>query len=97
MDINTCTDANTYAKQGVGLEGDIDWNKHTVTPMFACNCAKGVHQTWGVRWTCIHVLMHVHNSNLQVWKHRQGLPDLDAHTHTVTQGHPGFHITIQKW
>ena len=23
----------------------VDWNKHTVPPMFACNYAKGVEQT----------------------------------------------------
>ena len=59
VDINTCIDDNTHAKEGVGLQwGLIGTN--TVLPMFACNYAKGVDQTWGVRWTCIHAVMHGH-------------------------------------
>ena len=33
---------------------------HTGAYMFVCIYAKGVEQMWWVRWTCIHVLMHVH-------------------------------------
>ena len=31
--------------------------------MFPCNYAKGVEHTSEVRWTCIHVLMHIHILN----------------------------------
>ena len=61
-----------------------DWNKHTVPPMFACNYAKEVEQTWGVRWTCIHVLINVHIF-IKMWDHKQG----DWDTYTVT------HMSIQ--
>ena len=44
-----------------------------------------MEQTWAVRWTLIHVLMHVHTLN-KLWDHKQG--DLDTHTvtHRGTQG-----------
>ena len=35
-----------------------DWAKlmgHT----FMHKCTKGVEHTWGGRWTCLHVLMHI--------------------------------------
>ena len=120
-----------------GLTG-TDSQCHTVTPMFACNCKRG-GADMGVRWTCIHVLMHVHIV-IKMWELKWGHWDTttvphkgtqvsislfkggetdmvsqvdmytctDActhfnqyvgpqarwmgHTHTATQGHPGFHV-----
>ena len=76
---NYITNALTDSKQGVGIESGwlacTQW--HTWAPMFACNNAKGVEQTWGVRWTCIHVLMHVHIL-IKVREHKWG--DWDTNT-----------------
>ena len=40
-----------------------DWDTHMGphgdVHVFACNYVKGVEQTQGVRWTCIHALMLV--------------------------------------
>ena len=58
----TRTDVCTHAKEVVGLE--VGWleQTHSATEWHPCLrvTAKGVEQTMGVRWTCIHVLMHVH-------------------------------------
>ena len=38
MDINTCTDACTHSKQGVGTEmGDTHQQYHTGIPMIPCS------------------------------------------------------------
>ena len=79
MDINTCTDAYTHSNQGVGPEVGMTAT-HTGAPMFPCNYAKGVEQTWGVRWILIHVLMHVH-----MLKKEWGYKWVDWNTHTGTQ------------
>ena len=62
VDMHTCTDICTHYSQSVGPE------KRYLA--YACGATKGhpcLHVTmqrgWrcgGVRWTCIHVLMHVH-------------------------------------
>ena len=73
-DNKTCTDTCIHPKEGVGLEnGFIVTNTHchTVSPMFACNYAKGVEQTREIRWTCIHVLIHVHILT-KVWEQKWG-------------------------
>ena len=60
--MNTCTDASTHSNQRVSPKRD-NWNIHTGytgVHMLACNYAKRVEQTRGVRWTWIHVLMDVH-------------------------------------
>ena len=44
----------------------------------------------GVRWTCIHVLMHVHIL-IKVWDQKQD--DWDTHTHTGT---PRFSCKLFK-
>ena len=39
MDINTCTDAYTHSKQGVGIEmGDIHTNSTTQGYIAMCKC-----------------------------------------------------------
>ena len=41
--------------------GDWDTNMGSSRGTHACsNYVKGVGQIWGVRWTCLHVLMHIH-------------------------------------
>ena len=37
----------------------------------ACSYEKEVEQTWGIRWICIHVLMHVHILP-KVWDQERG-------------------------
>ena len=59
VDLHTHTAACTHSNQGVGPD-DGDWDMHTGIQMLVCNYAKVVEQMWGVRWTCIHVLMYVH-------------------------------------
>ena len=46
MDINTCTDANTHFKEGVGLEGDL-WGK----TKSATQCHPCLHVTMQKRWS----------------------------------------------
>ena len=63
------------------------WDTTTVpqgAPRLWYNYLKGVKQTLSVRWTCIHVLIHVHIL-IMVWDHKQG--DWDKHTllHRGTQ------------
>ena len=74
MHINTCTDSYTHSKQGVKTEmGDTHTHKqcHTGAPIIPCNYPKGMELTWGIRWTCIHVLMHVHILT-KVWEQNWG-------------------------
>ena len=56
--------------------GDSDM--HKVTQMcvtkwhtFVHNYAKGMEYTWGVRWTCINIMMHVHILT-KVWDYMRG-------------------------
>ena len=42
----------------------------------------------GVRWTCTHVLMHVHILN-KVWQQKWG-----GHKQNAIQRHPCFHVTM---
>ena len=59
--------------------------------MFPCNYGKGVEHTSSVRWTCIHVLMHIHIQN-KVLEQNVEL----GHIHSATNGYPLFHVTILR-
>ena len=39
--------------------------------MFTHNYTKEVEQTWGVRWECIHVLIHEHIL-AKIWDQKRG-------------------------
>ena len=50
---------------GRGMTGTCT-EGYTEVHMLVHNYAKGLEQMWGVRWTCIHILMHV-NILTKVW------------------------------
>ena len=59
-DMYTCTDACTHSMQCVGPEKGVTrlcTPDHTEVHMFVHSYADGFKQMWGVKWTCIHVLM----------------------------------------
>ena len=59
--MHSCNDACTPSDQGVRPdEAKTCTQGHTGVHMLICSYAKGVGQTGKDRWTCIHVLMHVH-------------------------------------
>ena len=50
-------------KNNLAIDKRDDWDIHMWPHTFVCNYAKGwggMEQRWVVRWTCIHVLVHVH-------------------------------------
>ena len=70
---------------------------HTGVHIFACNCAQGVDQRWGVMWTSICALVHVHILT-EVWD--QMRDDWDMHRGPHRGVHPYtqlFKGVEQKW
>ena len=55
--------------------------------MCAFNNAKLREQMWGVRWTCIHVLMHLP----KVWNQQRG------HLDTYEGPQRGRHVCMKQW
>ena len=70
-----------------GVTGTHMWD-HTGVHIVVHNHAKGMEQTWGVRWTCINALMHVHILTKE-WYQKRG--DKDIHK----RPHRGLHVCIQ--
>ena len=90
MDMFTCTNACTHSNLEMGLEeGRLGHsNNATWEHTFLYNYAKGVKLTWGVMWTCIHVVMHVHILT-KVWDQMRGYWDVH------TGPHRGTHLCTQ--
>ena len=91
--IYSYTDACTHCNQVVGSEvvtGTCP-QCYTEEPISPCKYANGVKQTWGVRQRKVHILMYAHILT-KVWKQKWD----DCKTHSATQWHPCFHITMHR-
>ena len=80
---DACAHSNHDGGPGKGWLGNTE--VCTGSPVFPCNNAKAVEQTWDVRCTCIHLLIHV-NILTKVWGQKRWL----GHTHSATHGHSCF-------
>ena len=58
----------------------------TGVDIFVHNYAKRVEQMWGVRWLCMHVLMHVHILTKE-WDQGRGDWNMQAGPHRSTHLH----------
>ena len=82
---------NTLTKVWHQVMGYRDMHKGTQGCTFLQATGNGVEQTWGVRWTCIHVLMHIHILT-KVWDQMRG----DYHEERSIQGSTCLCATIQR-
>ena len=62
---------------------------YTGVQIFGYNYSKEVEQMWGVKWTCIHVLMYVHIIT-EVWNQRRGDWDINV-------DHTGAHMFTHNY
>ena len=89
VDMPTCTDACAHSSQCVGPDegwlGNACWTTQRNKCLYR-NMQRGDHM-WGARWTCAHVLMHVHiltkiwDCKRGVWHMHEG-PERRAHACT---------------
>ena len=94
VDINTCADACTHSKQGVGTE--IRWLGHKHTTIHGCQssiklCIRGVPH--------ISSQVDINSCTDQCTHSKQGVgpqPGWMGHRQSDTQEHPTFHVTIHR-
>ena len=60
-------------------------------PSFHVTRHNGMEQTWGVRWTIIHVVMQVHILH-KMWQQKWD----DCNIHSATHWNPSFHVTMHR-
>ena len=84
--MNTCTDLCTPLVK-VWDQIRCGWDTHMGIPTFRHNLAMGMQEIWGVRWTNIHVVMHI-NLLAKGW-------DQKRCGWSMQTGHTGVYVCMQ--
>ena len=94
VDINSCTDACTHSKQGLGPE--IRWLRHKHTAIQGC---QSFHQTMQRGGPDISSQVDINSCTDACTHSEQGVGTKLrwlGHTCSDTQGYPTFHVTIHR-
>ena len=82
VDMHTCSGSCTHYNEGGGPKQGLLGHTHREGHIFMQLC-KGVEETWEVRWTCKHVLIHVHIPT-KVWDQMRDFLDMHSGPHKGT-------------